>query len=65
VGDAAAWETVGPVDVAFLNAGVATGSNDGADFQAERLIRTSAVPGLGPRKRLNGSSSASERRRNP
>ena len=28
VGDAAAWESVGPVDFAFLNAGVATGAND-------------------------------------
>jgi NAD(P)-dependent dehydrogenase (short-subunit alcohol dehydrogenase family) len=32
VGDAAAWETVGPVDFAFLNAGVATGSNDVAEL---------------------------------
>jgi NAD(P)-dependent dehydrogenase (short-subunit alcohol dehydrogenase family) len=32
VGDAAAWETVGPVDFAFLNAGVATGSNDLAEL---------------------------------
>jgi NAD(P)-dependent dehydrogenase (short-subunit alcohol dehydrogenase family) len=28
VGDPAAWESVGPVDFAFLNAGVATGSSD-------------------------------------
>ena len=28
VGDAAAWERVGPVDFAFLNAGVATGTGD-------------------------------------
>lgn len=28
VSDAAAWETVGPVDFAFLNAGVATGSTE-------------------------------------
>ena len=28
VGDPAAWEQVGPVDFAFLNAGVSTGSNE-------------------------------------
>jgi NAD(P)-dependent dehydrogenase (short-subunit alcohol dehydrogenase family) len=28
VGDAAAWESVGPVEVAFLNAGVATGETE-------------------------------------
>ena len=28
VGEAAAWEAVGPVDFAFLNAGVATGVNE-------------------------------------
>ena len=28
VGDAAAWESVGPVEVAFLNAGVATGGTE-------------------------------------
>ena len=32
VGDAAAWEAVGAVDFAFLNAGVATGSNDIAEL---------------------------------
>jgi NAD(P)-dependent dehydrogenase (short-subunit alcohol dehydrogenase family) len=32
VGDAAAWESVGAVDFAFLNAGVATGANDVAEL---------------------------------
>ena len=32
VGDAAAWESVGAADFAFLNAGVATGSNDIAEL---------------------------------
>ena len=32
VGDAAAWEAVGAADFAFLNAGVATGSNDIAEL---------------------------------
>jgi NAD(P)-dependent dehydrogenase (short-subunit alcohol dehydrogenase family) len=32
VGDAAAWEAIGPVDFAFLNAGVSTGENDVAEL---------------------------------
>ena len=32
VGDASAWEEVGAVDFAFLNAGVSTGSNDIAEL---------------------------------
>src|SRR3954470_18593741 len=32
VADAAAWNDIGPVDFAFLNAGVATGENDLADL---------------------------------
>ena len=32
VGDAASWETVGPVDFAFLNAGVATGVTEVAEL---------------------------------
>lgn len=32
VGEAAAWESVGPVDFAFLNAGVATGVGEIADL---------------------------------
>jgi NAD(P)-dependent dehydrogenase (short-subunit alcohol dehydrogenase family) len=32
VGDAAAWEAVGPVDFAFLNAGVSTGANEIAEL---------------------------------
>ena len=32
VGDAAAWETVGPADFAFLNAGVATGETEVAEL---------------------------------
>ena len=32
VGDAVAWETVGPVDFAFLNAGVATGETEVAEL---------------------------------
>src|SRR3954470_15402591 len=32
VGDAEAWESVGAVDFAFLNAGIATGANDVAEL---------------------------------
>jgi NAD(P)-dependent dehydrogenase (short-subunit alcohol dehydrogenase family) len=39
VGDPAAWEAVGPVDFAFLNAGVATGVGDIAELTAEAYRR--------------------------
>ncbi len=39
VGDAAAWESVGAVDFAFLNAGVATGANGVADMTDEAYRR--------------------------
>jgi NAD(P)-dependent dehydrogenase (short-subunit alcohol dehydrogenase family) len=39
VGDAAAWESVDPVEFAFLNAGVATGSNDVVGLTDEEYRR--------------------------
>src|SRR3954471_21841692 len=39
VADAAAWEDVGPVDFAFLNAGVATGANEIADLPDDAYRR--------------------------
>ena len=39
VGDAAAWESVGPVDFAFLNAGVATGVTEVAELTDEAYRR--------------------------
>jgi NAD(P)-dependent dehydrogenase (short-subunit alcohol dehydrogenase family) len=39
VGDPAAWEAVGPVDFAFLNAGVATGVGDIAELTDEAYRR--------------------------
>ncbi len=39
VADAAAWEEVGPVDFAFLNAGVATGSSDIVELTDEQYRR--------------------------
>lgn len=39
VGDPAAWEAVGPVDFAFLNAGVATGVNEIAELTDEAYRR--------------------------
>jgi NAD(P)-dependent dehydrogenase (short-subunit alcohol dehydrogenase family) len=39
VSDPAAWESVGPVDLAFLNAGVATGAADVADLTDELYRR--------------------------
>ena len=39
VGDPAAWEAVGPVDFAFLNAGVATGVTEVADLTDEAYRR--------------------------
>ncbi len=38
VGDASAWEAIGPVDFAFLNAGVATGTGDVGEL-SEPLYR--------------------------
>jgi NAD(P)-dependent dehydrogenase (short-subunit alcohol dehydrogenase family) len=39
VGDPAAWEAVGPVDFAFLNAGVATGAGDIRELTDEAYRR--------------------------
>jgi NAD(P)-dependent dehydrogenase (short-subunit alcohol dehydrogenase family) len=39
VGDVAAWEEVGPVDFAFLNAGVGTGAGGVADLSNEAYRR--------------------------
>jgi len=39
VGDPAAWESVGPVELAFLNAGVATGETDVAALTDEQYRR--------------------------
>ncbi len=39
VADAAAWEEIGPVDFAFLNAGVATGSSDIVELTDEQYRR--------------------------
>ena len=39
VGDPAAWEQVGPVDFAFLNAGVATGARDVAELSVAEYRR--------------------------
>jgi NAD(P)-dependent dehydrogenase (short-subunit alcohol dehydrogenase family) len=39
VGDPAAWEEVGPVDLAFLNAGVSTGGAAVADVSDEEYAR--------------------------
>lgn len=39
VGDPAAWEAVGPVDFAFLNAGVATGDNEIAGLSDDAYRR--------------------------
>jgi len=39
VGDPAAWESVGPVELAFLNAGVATGERDVAALTDEQYRR--------------------------
>jgi NAD(P)-dependent dehydrogenase (short-subunit alcohol dehydrogenase family) len=43
VGDAAAWETVGPVDFAFLNAGVATGETEVAELEDAAYRRAIAA----------------------
>jgi NAD(P)-dependent dehydrogenase (short-subunit alcohol dehydrogenase family) len=40
VGDPAAWKTVGPVDLAFLNAGVVTGTGDIAELTDEAYRRS-------------------------
>jgi len=39
VSDPAAWESVGPVELAFLNAGVATGETDVAALTDEQYRR--------------------------
>ena len=39
VGDPAVWDTVGPVDLAFLNAGVATGGNGIAELSEDAYRR--------------------------
>jgi NAD(P)-dependent dehydrogenase (short-subunit alcohol dehydrogenase family) len=39
VGDSAAWEEIGPVDFAFLNAGVSTGSNEIAQLHDDEYRR--------------------------
>jgi NAD(P)-dependent dehydrogenase (short-subunit alcohol dehydrogenase family) len=48
VGDPGAWESVGPVDFAFLNAGVATGETEIADLsdQAYRRALGANVDGV-------------------
>jgi NAD(P)-dependent dehydrogenase (short-subunit alcohol dehydrogenase family) len=43
VGDPAAWESVGPVDFAFLNAGVATGATDVSALTDELYRRALAA----------------------
>ena len=43
VGDSAAWESVGPVDFAFLNAGVATGELEIAELSDEAYRRALAA----------------------
>ena len=43
VGDAEAWESVGPVDFAFLNAGVATGELEIAELSDEAYRRALAA----------------------
>jgi NAD(P)-dependent dehydrogenase (short-subunit alcohol dehydrogenase family) len=43
VGDPAAWESVGPVDFAFLNAGVATGEMEVAELSDEAYRRALAA----------------------
>jgi NAD(P)-dependent dehydrogenase (short-subunit alcohol dehydrogenase family) len=43
VGDSAAWESVGPVDFAFLNAGVATGEMEIAELSDEAYRRALAA----------------------
>jgi len=43
VGDPAAWESVGPVDFAFLNAGVATGEPEVAELSDEAYRRALAA----------------------
>ena len=54
VADAAAWEDIGPVDFAFLNAGVATGENDVAEL-------SDAATGGRSARTSTASSSASRR----
>jgi NAD(P)-dependent dehydrogenase (short-subunit alcohol dehydrogenase family) len=48
VGDPAAWESVGPVDLAFLNAGVSTGITDLTEISddAYRRIRGANLDGV-------------------
>src|SRR4029078_934818 len=47
VADSAAWEGVGAVDFAFLNAGVATGSNDVAELGDAEYRRAGGAHGDG------------------